>query len=269
MKFNISINRLCGRKVNKKLNLIFKSAFLITAFIFLGNFIAAQSGITDQVSKIFYWPAEQGTVAGEFSVRMAQTGVSLGVSGGKFTINGAPTFLLGVSFFDAINETAGNLDSDLQYLQNNHFNLIRVWADWSWQNNEENNNSSITNRNSTVYNTNATLNNRINELKNIIEKAATRGIVVEVVIEDTNPWFYENGEDFNERLTAAREITTALSSYQNVLFDIVNEHDHTGTAFFPASHNQAGLIADEIRSVDSDRIVTISSTGRHIIDVNT
>jgi len=119
---------------------------------------------------------------------------------GKFTINGAPTFLLGVSFFDAINETAGNLDSDLQYLQNNHFNLIRVWADWSWQNNEENNNSSITNRNSTVYNTNATLNNRINELKNIIEKAATRGIVVEVVIEDTNPWFYENGEDFNERL---------------------------------------------------------------------
>src|SRR3989339_1054639 len=73
MKFNISINRLCGRKVNKKLNLIFKSAFLITAFIFLGNLIAAQSGITNQFSKIFYWPEERGSVAGEFTMRMAQT----------------------------------------------------------------------------------------------------------------------------------------------------------------------------------------------------
>ena len=51
-------------------NLAFRASMAIVAFIFLGNLVAAQSGITDQVSKIFYWE-EKGTVAGEYMVKMA------------------------------------------------------------------------------------------------------------------------------------------------------------------------------------------------------
>src|SRR3989338_11187038 len=208
-----------------------KVAGLILAFILIGNLIAFKSGMSDQLSQLFY-SANQSRVAGEYQVRMAQTGVSLGVSGDKFTINGTPTFLLGVSFFDAINETAGNLDSDLQYLQNNHFNLIRVWADWQWQEPfESTQGDSHCCRNSTVYDTgkrDGSLNNtRFNQLINVIDQAANRGIVVEVVITDFNPSFYNGGDTAAQRLekhkTAARNITQALSGKTNVFFDLMNE----------------------------------------------
>src|SRR3989338_8865476 len=228
--------------------------------------------MSDQLSQLFY-SANQSRVAGEYQVRMAQTGVSLGVSGDKFTINGTPTFLLGVSFFDAINETAGNLDSDLQYLQNNHFNLIRVWADWQWQEPfESTQGDSHCCRNSTVYDTgkrDGSLNNtRFNQLINVIDQAANRGIVVEVVITDFNPSFYNGGDTTAQRLekhkTAARNITQALSGKTNVFFDLMNEHDNDGTDYLPfPNHADIKQIADAVASVDSSRIVTVSNRGRN------
>ena len=249
-----------------------KVAGLILAFILIGNLIAFKSGMSDQLSQLFY-SANQSRVAGEYQVRMAQTGVSLGVSGDKFTINGTPTFLLGVSFFDAINETAGNLDSDLQYLQNNHFNLIRVWADWQWQEPfESTQGDSHCCRNSTVYDTgkrDGSLNNtRFNQLINVIDQAANRGIVVEVVITDFNPSFYNGGDTAAQRLekhkTAARNITQALSGKTNVFFDLMNEHDNDGTDYLPfPNHADIKQIADAVASVDSSRIVTVSNRGRN------
>ncbi|MCR4330446.1 MAG: peptidoglycan-binding protein, partial [Patescibacteria group bacterium] len=52
----------------------------------------------------------------------------LGISGDKFTINSTPTFLLGVSYYDALGWRATDLDG----LSSRGFNLIRVWIDWRW-----------------------------------------------------------------------------------------------------------------------------------------
>src|SRR3990167_5242405 len=48
-------------------------AVVILAFVVAGNTLAWASGVTNAVSRIFYWPEEQGSVAGESTVRMAQT----------------------------------------------------------------------------------------------------------------------------------------------------------------------------------------------------
>jgi hypothetical protein len=44
----------------------------MAVFILVGNLIAWQSGLTQELSKIFYWP-EKGLVAGEYTVRIAAT----------------------------------------------------------------------------------------------------------------------------------------------------------------------------------------------------
>lgn len=61
------------KQTPRKTNFVLKSAFLIAAFILGGNFIAAKTGITEELSKIFYWPSD-GYVAGEYTVRMAAAG---------------------------------------------------------------------------------------------------------------------------------------------------------------------------------------------------
>lgn len=52
-----------------KIKFCIKAIFLIVVFV--GNLIVAQTGIIDQISKIFYWEYE-GQVAGEYEVRVAQ-----------------------------------------------------------------------------------------------------------------------------------------------------------------------------------------------------
>ncbi len=191
----------------------------------------------------------------------AASSAKVGVSGEYFTINGEERFLLGVSLFDAINLSSSNLESDLDYLEENGYNLIRVWADWSWQNHKWG-------RDSTVYTKSGGLNNTISQLKKVIEESAKRGIVVDLAIQDTNPYFYSDGEDFSKRLKAAREITRALKDYDNLFFDLCNEYDHGGDDFYPMSVSEARQIAQAVKLEDSDRLITISSTGKHLVDKN-
>lgn len=54
----------------KKTNFVLKSAFFIAVFILCGNIIALKTGLTEQLSKIFYYPIG-GSVAGEYAVRIA------------------------------------------------------------------------------------------------------------------------------------------------------------------------------------------------------
>lgn len=256
----------------------FKAALLIVVFVIIGNFVAAQSGITEELSNLFY-VGTPGEVAGEYSVRIAQSSINnFYISGDDFVINDTPTFLLGASLFDAINETEDNITADLNFLGSNHYNLIRVWADWSAQNSSENIYSSIHDRNSTVYNLDATLNSLINKLRFIIERAAERAMIVDVTILDTNPSFYgdadgvtQNPEPYELELAASR-ITTALAGYDNVIFDIYNEHDNDGGSnsayFYPSQHSALLPIAEAVRNADPNRKLTVSSTGSHIVDEN-
>ena len=64
------------------------------------------------------------------------------------------------------------------------------------------------------------------------------------------------------RVRAVQAITTALRDYRNVIFDLYNEHDHPGG---PISHADSRVLRDAVKAIDSARLVTISSTGGHLV----
>src|SRR5437870_561317 len=56
---------------------------------------------------------------------------TLGIEGGRFTINGEPRFLYGISYYGAIGAPDQIILRDLEEMQQNRFNWIRVWANWT------------------------------------------------------------------------------------------------------------------------------------------
>ena len=64
------------------------------------------------------------------------------------------------------------------------------------------------------------------------------------------------------RSRSVESITTALVPYRNVLFDLYNEHDHPGGRI---SHAAGRALRDRVKTIDPARIVTISSTGSHLM----
>ncbi|HPA25148.1 MAG TPA: hypothetical protein PLK76_00010 [bacterium] len=271
------------KKIKKYLfryQLCLKAGFLILFFIFSSTLIAVQTGITDEISKIFYWPVKLsvGQVAGEYSVRIAATQVNnFSISQNKFSINGVSDFLLGASVFDAINWNETIMLSDLDYLAANKYNLIRVWADWQWQDRYENDpTDSHYHRQSTVYDTDqkdGSLDSvKIEKLKRIIDAAKARGIIVDLVITDFNPSYYVEGETVQSLLikhqNAARNITTALVGKTNLFFDLMNEHDNAGdVAYLPfTNHVDINTIAQAVRTADPNRYITVSNRGESSLD---
>jgi len=160
----------------------------------------------------------------------------IGVSGDRFTLDGVPTFLLGVSYFDGKNWHA----SDLDQLAARSFNLIRIWLDWSDQG---------------FFDATGKLTNG-NALVDLVRAAAKRGIVVDVTILDTDL-------ALSSPTTAVAESVAALAGEPNVLFDLANEHDHAGDTF---SHADVTALALAARAADADAILTVSSQGGHIVD---
>ncbi|WP_143755447.1 hypothetical protein [Gloeocapsopsis sp. IPPAS B-1203] len=125
----------------------------------------------------------------------------VGIAGDKFTINGQPTFLLGVSYFDAVHWRESDLDRLAEY----NFNLIRVFLDW---------------RNRGFFDEEGNL-TKSEELLALVRAANDRGIVVDVTI---------TGYSEIPRDRAVQAAVRALRNEPNVIFDLQNEHNLGGEA---------------------------------------
>lgn len=168
-------------------------------------------------------------------------GSGLAIDGDRFTFDGAPTFLLGVSYFDARDWSTSDLDG----LAQRGWNLVRIWLDWS---------------DDGFFGPDATLSPEgATALGELVAAARERDMIVDVTILD--PEFLP-GPDLEHRSAAVASVATTLLDANNVLFDVMNEHDHPGG---PIDHAEAAAIVAAVRAVDPDRIVTISSTGGHLV----
>ncbi len=167
-------------------------------------------------------------------------GITLRISDDKFTINGSKTFLLGVSYFDALSWKT----SDLDELARRGYNLIRIWLDWAIWND----------RSRSFFNSDGNL---IHEqtLLNLVRAAAARGLVVDVtILNDTK----ESGAGNPEN--AVRNAVRALRDEPNVFFDLVNEHGWRGWALDSSRMRSLVNIA---RQEDSNAIITLSTCCGH------
>ncbi|MGH8652475.1 MAG: cellulase family glycosylhydrolase, partial [Gammaproteobacteria bacterium] len=162
---------------------------------------------------------------------------TIGISGDKFTINGKEAFLLGVSYFDAFNWHA----SDLDELKARGYNLIRVWLDWE-------------DRGLFDADGNLTWEQPLAEL---VEASDARGLVVDVTMLDGSLSF---GPSNREK--AVRQAVSALKGKPNVIFNIMNAHDSGEHAL---SHTQVKTLIEAVVEEDPDAIITVSSSPGHII----
>jgi hypothetical protein len=170
-----------------------------------------------------------------------EPGVGLAIDGDRFTFDGAPIFLLGVSYFDARDWSVSDFDG----LSQRGWNLVRIWLDWS---------------DDGFFGPDATLSpDGATALLEIVAAARERDMIVDVTILD--PEFLP-GPDIDHRTAAATSVASTLLDANNVLFDIMNEHDHGGG---PIDHAEAAAIVAAVRAVDPARILTISSTGGHLV----
>ena len=169
------------------------------------------------------------------------SGTGLGIDGEQLTWNGVPTFFVGVSYFDA----RAWRESDFDGLADRGWNLVRVWLDWGKIG---------------LFGADGALTPEgLGILTALVDAAAARDIVVDVTILDPGLVFTP---DLDHRIAAVQSVATALGDRTNVFYDVMNEHDH-GKG--PIDHAEAATIVAALREIDADAIVTLSSTGGHLV----
>ena len=187
------------------------------------------------------------TVEIEGTLPVANTVV--GISGGSFTINGVATFLLGVSYFDVMNYKT----QDLDYLQSNGWNMVRVWGEmWAGGSGSRAIDSSGNFVGSAT-------------VRAFCQAADARGIVVQFTVLD-----WESSPLSAAPITAITNAVTGLADLSNVIFDLCNEHGHTGTY---DDHSGVAASTENMRiaakTANPNCILTVSSDQPHFFDATT
>jgi len=71
-----------------------------------------------------------GAVSDDGDNPVGQSTTVLSVDGTRFTLNGKPTFLYGISYYGGLDASDESIRRDLDDMQRYGFNWIRVWANW-------------------------------------------------------------------------------------------------------------------------------------------
>lgn len=143
--------------------------------------------------------------------------VQLGISETKFTINGRPEFLLGISYYGALGASEDSILSDLDVMQKCGFNWIRVWATWCSSDKDISAVKPVDGTPREPY---------ISKLKWLVGECSRRGMIVDVTI--------SRGIDitgkprlasYEAHLNAVKTIIDSLRDYKNWYLDLSNERN--------------------------------------------
>lgn len=133
---------------------------------------------------------------------------TIAISSGQFTINGVQTFLLGETYFDAINAR----QSDLAGFAQKGVNFLRLMLDWP----------DPTHAAGSLFNSDGTLKTTEKAtLLSFIQAASSNGIVIELVILNGSSDAYLTTS--GARTAAVQNACAYFGGEPNVMFDICNE----------------------------------------------
>ena len=176
-------------------------------------------------------------------------GPTLSVSGTTLQLDGRPAFLLGASLFDALGRTPPR-DQDLDALKSWGVTIVRAWAHWH----------------EPIYGADGALTAQGQaRLSALSTRLSSRGLVLELVLLRPGQLPgqpYALFASAEARLRAVDAVTTALRDSRHVMFDLYNEHDHPDGS---VSHAELRVMRDRVKAIDPQRVVTVSSTGNHLI----
>jgi hypothetical protein len=167
----------------------------------------------------------------------------LGVSGARFTLNGKPVFLLGISYYGALGASPEVLSSDLNRMGELGFNWLRVWAVWSGFDNDV----------SAVDAEGRPREPWMGRLEALVRDCDGRGLVVDVTL-TRGDRALASPEAYHRAVEA---IVSRLRPYPNWYMDLANEHD-IRDARYVGIEELRGL-RDLAKALDPARLVTASN----------
>jgi len=174
--------------------------------------------------------------------------VTLGIDGGQFTLDGKPTFLVGISYYGGLGAPQEFIAKDFDDLEVRGLNWVRVWATWGAHDNNV----------SAVDSDGKAREPSLGNLKWLVEQADMRGLVVDVTL--------SRGDGAKglvptqaAHLEAVATLARALKPLRNVYFDVANERNIRDARF--VSHEEIKALRDRIREIDPNRLVTASHAG--------
>ncbi len=183
--------------------------------------------------------------------RRPASATTLGIDGTRFTLDGRPTFLVGVSYYGGLGAPREFIEKDLEDLRARRVNWIRLWATWGAH---EHNVSAVDAQGKAREPYMATL-------RWLVEQADRRGIVVDVTLSRGNgavtaaaPLSSQAGH-----LRAVETLAKALRHCRNVYFDVGNERNIRDGRHVPLA--DCGALRDRIKQIDPERLVTASHAG--------
>jgi hypothetical protein len=183
---------------------------------------------------------------------------NLKIEDGLFVIKKNPTFLLGISYFDALSAPTQIIQSDISFLKARSFNALRVWATWH----EEFQPRAIS-----LIRNNGTLNPEgVTRVKGVLNIARSNGFVVNLVFSRAAL----DGIGIENYKKGIRNAAVILKPYRGVLFDVQNETNNCGGNGDPECDGHLSLtsiaqIRRAIKEVDPNRLVTASRNGDPIV----
>lgn len=179
----------------------------------------------------------------------APQATDLGIQETQFTLNGKPTFLLGISYYGALGAPEEFIRRDLDDMQRHGFNWIRVWGSWDFFGNDV----------SAVDGDGNPRELFLGKLMRLVAACDQRGMVVDLTLARGDG--KAGGSRLQTRAAhhrAVETLVTALKPYRNWYLDLANERN---VPEFFASFAEVKPLRDAARQIDPQRLITASHAG--------
>ncbi len=175
----------------------------------------------------------------------------LGVQGSQFTINGKPTFLLGISYYGALGAPEDGIRRDLDDMARYGFNWMRVWATWGAFENDV----------SAVNEKGEPREPFLKKLEWLVAECDRRGLIVDVTVTRGKSGG-GSVPNFSAHQRAVETIIKALKPHRNWYLDLANERDVRDARF--VSIRELKTLRDLARRLDAALPVTASFGGHDL-----
>lgn len=183
-------------------------------------------------------------------------GAVLSVEGDRFTLNGVPTFLLGVSYYGGLGAPEDFLRRDLDDLQRLGFNWLRVWATWD----------SFGENVSAVDANGKGREPYLAKLRSLVEECNVRGMVVDVTLARSRRSDKTAGSvhlpDLESHQQGVISIIEALKRHRNWYLDLANERDVGDDRF--VGIDELRQLRNVAKRIDPNLLITASFGGHDL-----
>lgn len=182
-------------------------------------------------------------------------GTVLGVEGRRFTLQGKPTFLLGISYYGGLGAPAEFVRRDLDDLRRLGFNWLRVWATW------ESGGENV----SAVDSAGTARQSYLERLRSLVAECDRRGMVVDVTLARSRRREGSRSvhlPDLRSHRQAVATLVESLRPHRNWYLDLANERDVGDDRFVAV--DELKQLRQAARAVAPQLLVTASFGGHDL-----